>query len=55
MGEPTSYNQMTEEELTDAGAQIVIYGNHLLRSVYMSMLKTAESIREISRLIPSAR
>ncbi len=68
---PTSYNQMTEEELADAGARIVIYANHLLRSAYPSMVKTAESIlrhgrsleaskdcmsiKEILNLIPSAR
>ena len=68
---PTTYNQMTEEELADAGARIIIYANHLLRSAYPSMVKTAESIlrhgrsleasescmsiREILDLIPSAR
>ena len=41
---PTSYNSITEEELVEAGANIVIYANHMLRSAYPSMQKTAESI-----------
>ena len=41
---PTTYNKITEEELAKAGINMVIYANHLLRSAYPSMLKTAESI-----------
>ncbi len=41
---PTTYNQITEKELSDAGVRIVIYANHLLRSSYPSMVKTAKSI-----------
>ncbi|MBN1156096.1 phosphoenolpyruvate mutase [Candidatus Woesearchaeota archaeon] len=41
---PSTYNQMTEEELIDAGVSIVIYANQLLRSAYPAMVKTAESI-----------
>jgi phosphoenolpyruvate phosphomutase len=41
---PTTYNQITEDELSKAGVNIVIYANHLLRSSYPSMLKTAKSI-----------
>lgn len=41
---PTTYNKITEEELAKAGVNMVIYANHLLRSAYPSMLKTAESI-----------
>lgn len=41
---PSSYNTITEEELIDAGASIVIYANHMLRSAYPAMVKTAESI-----------
>jgi len=41
---PTSYNHMTEQELSSLGANIVIYANHLLRAAYPAMLKTAESI-----------
>lgn len=41
---PTTYNKLTEEEIINAGANIVIYANHLLRSAYPSMVKTAETI-----------
>jgi len=41
---PSSYSTITEEELSKAGVNIVIYANHLLRSAYPAMVKTAESI-----------
>jgi len=41
---PSTYNQITEEQLSSAGANLVIYANHLLRSAYPAMVKTAESI-----------
>ncbi|MCL2047502.1 MAG: phosphoenolpyruvate mutase [Defluviitaleaceae bacterium] len=41
---PTTYNQFTEDELHAAGANIIIHANHLLRSAYPAMVKTAESI-----------
>ena len=41
---PTTYNKITEKELINAGVSIVIYANHLLRSAYPAMKKTAESI-----------
>ena len=41
---PSSYPQVTENLLQDAGIDIVIYANHLLRSAYPAMVKTAESI-----------
>ena len=41
---PSSYNSVTEEELGDRGASIVIYANHLIRSAYPAMARTAESI-----------
>lgn len=41
---PTTYNHITEEELASWGVNIVIYANHLLRSAYPAMVKTAESI-----------
>ncbi|MBQ9903081.1 MAG: phosphoenolpyruvate mutase [Clostridia bacterium] len=46
---PTSYNQFTEEELHIAGANIIIYANHLLRSAYPAMANTARKILECSR------
>ncbi len=41
---PTMYNKVYEEELSSAGVKIVIYANHLLRSAYSAMVKTAETI-----------
>ena len=46
---PSSYNTITEKELTDAGVNIVIYANQLLRSAYPAMLETAKSILENGR------
>jgi len=46
---PSSYNQVTEAELIKYGVNIVIYANHLLRSAYPAMLKTAKSILEFER------
>jgi len=46
---PTTYNQFTEEELHAHGANIIIHANHLLRSAYPVMLKTAESILQNGR------
>jgi phosphoenolpyruvate phosphomutase len=68
---PTTFNQITEDELQSWGVNMVIYANHLLRSAYPAMLKTAKSIlmhgrsyeadnfcmpvKEIIELIPSAK
>lgn len=41
---PTTYYQVTEEQLSDFGVKIVIYANHMLRSAYPAMLKTAKLI-----------
>jgi len=41
---PTTYGSVTEQELADMGINLVIYANHLLRSAYPAMLKTAETI-----------
>ena len=41
---PSTYHQITEEELIEAGIKVVIYANQLLRSAYPNMLKTANSI-----------
>ncbi len=46
---PSSFNQVTEEELMKRGVNIVIYANHLLRSAYPAMQKTANSILENTR------
>lgn len=41
---PTTYNQITEDELSSWGVNIVIYANHLLRAAYPAMVETAKSI-----------
>ena len=41
---PSSYNHLYEEQLIEAGANVVIYANHLLRSAYPAMVDTAKSI-----------
>lgn len=41
---PTTYNHFTEEEFQKWGANVIIYANHLIRSAYPAMFKTAESI-----------
>jgi len=41
---PSSYKDVTEKELESRGVNIVIYANHLLRSAYPAMVKTAKSI-----------
>ena len=46
---PSSYNNVTEDKLIKKGANIVIYANHLLRSAYPAMVKTAESILKNKR------
>lgn len=65
---PTTYNTATENDLVNHGANIVIYANHLIRSSFPAMEKTAIEIlkngssecvdkicmpiKEIIRLIP---
>ena len=39
---PSSFSQVKENKLIKAGANIIIYANHLLRSVYPNMLSTAK-------------
>lgn len=46
---PSSYNTIYEHELADAGANVVIYANHLLRAAYPAMLSTAQSILKHGR------
>jgi phosphoenolpyruvate mutase len=46
---PTAYNEITWQQLRDAGFNIVVYANHLLRSAYPSMLETAQSILKHNR------
>lgn len=46
---PSSYNHIYEEKLIEAGFSVVIYANHLLRSAYPAMKKTALTILEHNR------
>jgi len=46
---PSSYNTIYERELIEAGVNIVIYANQLLRSAYPAMVDTAKSILENER------
>lgn len=41
---PTTYNTITEQELSDAGVRVVIYANHMLRAAYPAMDKVARLI-----------
>lgn len=49
IGVPTTYNTLTWQQLQEAGFNIIVYANHLLRSAYPSMLSTAKSILEHNR------
>jgi phosphoenolpyruvate phosphomutase len=46
---PTSFNEITEEELSEHGVNIVIYANQLTRSAFPAMQKTAEEILRYHR------
>ena len=46
---PTSYNEITEEELKELGVKVVIYANHMLRASYPAMLSVAKSILKNDR------
>jgi len=46
---PTTYCQIEEKALIKAGADIVIYANHLIRSAYPAMVKAAETILKHER------
>ncbi len=52
---PSSYNHFTEEELVEAGFNIVIYANHLLRAAFPAMKKTAETILKHKRSMEAAK
>ncbi|SUB77224.1 phosphoenolpyruvate mutase [Porphyromonas macacae] len=52
---PTTYNHITEEELSSWGVNIVIYANHMLRSAYPAMLNTAKSLLTYSRAYEASK
>lgn len=50
---PTSFNQITEEELAAHGVKIVIYANQLMRAAFPVMRRTAEEILKNHRALES--
>ncbi len=48
---PTSYHQVSEQELVDHGVSMVIYANHMLRAAYPQMVKVAQTILEHGRAL----
>jgi len=46
---PTTYNQFTETELCEWGANIIIYANHMLRASYPAMITVATTILQSER------
>ena len=46
---PTSYNKTKEYQLRNAGVNIIIYANHLLRAAYPAMANTALEILKNKR------
>lgn len=51
---PTSYAHFYEDELAGLGFNVVIYANHLLRSAYPAMKRTAHSILSHRRSLEAA-
>lgn len=49
---PTSYNHVTEAELSREGVDVVIYANHLIRAAYPAMMEVATSILANGRSSP---
>jgi phosphoenolpyruvate phosphomutase / 2-hydroxyethylphosphonate cytidylyltransferase len=48
---PTSYHQVSENELADHGINMVIYANHMLRGAYPQMVTVARTILEHGRAL----
>lgn len=46
---PSTYAQVSEDELAEIGVNVVIYANQLLRAAYPAMRKVAERILECGR------
>ena len=46
---PSSFNTITEDELTQHGVNIVIYANQLTRSAFPAMQQTAKDILKYHR------
>lgn len=52
---PTTYNSITEEELSKHGVNIVIHANHLIRSMFPAMKDTAEQILKYGRSLEASK
>ena len=48
---PTTYCQVTEEQLSQFGVDVVIYANHMLRSAYPAMKRSAQLILATGRAL----
>lgn len=48
---PTAFSHMKEQELSEIGANVVIYANHLIRSAYPAMVNAAETILKNERAL----
>lgn len=46
---PTSFNEITAQELGEAGVNIIIYANHLLRAGFVAMKEVAQGILQNDR------
>lgn len=46
---PSTFSKTTEQQLSEAGVDIVIYANQLIRSAYPAMCKAAKAILENNR------
>lgn len=46
---PTTYDMISEDELEEWGANIIVYANHLLRAAYPAMEHAAKTILESNR------
>ena len=46
---PSAFDRITEKEFSEAGVNIVIYANHMLRAAYPSMVNVAKNILENGR------
>lgn len=51
---PSSYNSITDTELAEAGVNVVIYANHMLRAAYPAMNDVAHSILQHGRSLECA-
>lgn len=52
---PTTYNQFTEKELHEWGANIIIYANHMLRASYPAMVDVATEILKDGRSLEASK